>query len=381
MRPRATIVVGIVFLDLLLLFGIVPLLPAYQDALGLSKTQAGLVVAAYSAAVLVTAVPVGHWADRLGPKRATVAGVVLMSVSTFAFAAANDFWVLLAARAGQGVSSAIAWSAGLAWLAAESEPSRRGRRLGTAMASANLGALLGPLAAGPLGGAVGIRVPFVLLGAVAAVMAVLAALAPSPPRIHVDSPPLRRAFQVALERGPFAAALVIMLLVACVSGTLDTLVPLGLGDHGYSPGAITAVLTIGGVISVGANRVAGRAFDRIGGVPVALVAMACTAAGLLVLCGVVGAAALAAMFVVLAPFITAQYAVAFPMCAVGADRAGMGHAVSFGILNLAWGAGFAVGPAVGAAIASAASDRLAYAILALLTVIVAARLRRLALPA
>ena len=373
--------VGIVFLDLLLLFGIVPLLPAYQDALGLSKTQAGLVVAAYSAAVLVTAVPVGHWADRLGPKRATVAGVVLMSASTFAFAAANDFWVLLAARAGQGVSSAIAWSAGLAWLAAESEPSRRGRRLGTAMASANLGALLGPLAAGPLGGAVGIRVPFVLLGAVAAVMAVLAALAPSPPRIHVDSPPLRRAFQVALERGPFAAALVIMLLVACVSGTLDTLVPLGLGDHGYSPGAITAVLTIGGVISVGANRVAGRAFDRIGGVPVALVAMAFTAAGLLVLCGVVGAAALAAMFVVLAPFITAQYAVAFPMCAVGADRAGMGHAVSFGILNLAWGAGFAVGPAVGAAIASAASDRLAYAILALLTVIVASRLRRLALPA
>jgi predicted MFS family arabinose efflux permease len=381
MRPRATIVVGIVFLDLLLLFGIVPLLPAYQQALGLSKTQAGLVVAAYSAAVLVTAVPVGHWADRLGPKRATVAGVVLMSVSTFAFAAANEFWVLLAARAGQGVSSAVAWSAGLAWLAAESEPSQRGRRLSTAMASANLGALLGPLAAGPLGGAVGIRVPFVVLGMVAAVMAVLAALAPSPPRIHVASPPLRRAFQVALERGPFAAALVIMLLVACVSGTLDTLVPLGLGDHGYSPGAITAVLTIGGVISVGANRVAGRAFDRIGGVPVALVAMACTAAGLLVLCGVVGAAALAAMFVVLAPFITAQYAVAFPMCAVGADRAGMGHAVSFGILNLAWGAGFAVGPAVGAAIASAASDRLAYAILAVLTVLVATRLRRLALPA
>jgi predicted MFS family arabinose efflux permease len=381
MRPRATIVVGIVFLDLLLLFGIVPLLPAYQDALGLSKTQAGLVVAAYSAAVLVTAVPVGHWADRLGPKRATVGGVVLMSVSTFAFAAANDFWVLLAARAGQGVSSAIAWSAGLAWLAAESEPGRRGRRLGTAMASANLGALLGPLAAGPLGGAVGIRVPFVLLGAVAAVMAVLAALAPSPPRIHVDSPPLRRAFQIAVERGPFAAALVIMLLVACVSGTLDTLVPLGLGDHGYSPGAITAVLTVGGVISVGANRVAGRAFDRIGGVPVALVAMACTAAGLLVLCGVVGAAGLATMFILLAPFITAQYAVAFPMCAVGADRAGMGHAVSFGILNLAWGAGFAIGPAVGAAIASAASDRLAYAILALLTVIVASRLRRLALPA
>jgi MFS transporter, DHA1 family, solute carrier family 18 (vesicular amine transporter), member 1/2 len=381
MRPRASIVTAIVFLDVLLLFAIVPLLPAYQKALDLSKTQAGLVVAAYSAAVLVTSVPVGHWADRLGPKRATVAGVVLMSASTLAFAAANSFWVLIAARAGQGTSSAIAWSAGLAWLAAEAEPAERGRRLGTAMASANLGALLGPLAAGPLGGAVGIRVPFVVMGAVAAVLAVLAAVAASPPRIHVVHPPLRRAFEMAVVRGPFAAALVIMVLVACVSGTLDTLVPLGLGDHGYSPGAITAVLTAGGVISVAANRVAGRAFDTIGGVPVALFAMSCTAVGLLVLCGVVGAAALAAMFVVLAPFITAQYAVAFPMCAVGADRAGMGHAVSFGLLNLAWGAGFAVGPAVGAAIASAASDRLAYALLAVLTVLVATRLRHLALPA
>lgn len=381
MRPTAAIVKAIVFLDLLLLFAIVPLLPAYQRALHLSKAQAGIVVAAYSAAVLVASVPVGHWADRLGPKRTTVAGVALLSISTLAFGVANSFWVLVAARAGQGTSSAVSWSAGLAWLSADSAPGERGRKLGAAMAYANLGALLGPLAGGPLGGAYGIRVPFVVMGVAGALLAVAAALAAGPPTRPIEHVKLRRLASVALARGPFLGALVIMLLVAAVSGTLDTLVPLGLGHHGYSAGQITAVLTAGGVISVVANRLAGRAFDRVGGVPVALVAMGGTAAALVVLTAGVSAAVVAAVFVGVTPFITSQYAVAFPLCSLGAENAGMGQAVAFGLLNLSWGAGFAIGPAAGAAIATAVSDRLTYAILVLLTCIVAARLRWLALEA
>ncbi len=381
MRPTAAIVKLIVFLDLLLLFAIVPLLPAYQRTLHLSKTQAGIVVAAYSAAVLVASVPVGHWADRLGAKRTTVAGAALLGVATLVFGVANSFWVLVAARAGQGTSSAVSWSAGIAWLSADSQPSERGRRLGAAMAAANLGALLGPLAGGPLGGAYGIRTPFVVMGVAGLLLAAAAALAEPPPVRTFEHLRLRQAVAVAFARGPFLGALVIMLLVAAVSGTLETLVPLGLGHHGYSAGEITAVLTAGGVVSVAANRVAGRAFDRVGGVTVALIAMGGTAAALAVLSAGVSAAILAAVFVGVTPFITSQYAVAFPLCAVGAENAGMGQAVAFGLLNLAWGAGFAVGPAAGAAIASASSDRLAYAILVVLTCAVAARLRWLALEA
>jgi hypothetical protein len=88
-----------------------------------------------------------------------------------------------------------------------------------------------------------------------------------------------------------------------------------------------------------------------------------------------------AVFIGISPFITSQYAVAFPLCAAGADRAGMGHSVAFGLLNLSWGAGFVVGPAAGAAIAAAASDRLTYGILVIMTVVVAGRLKSLALTA
>src|SRR5213078_3868759 len=45
-RPR--VIYWVVFLDALLMFAIVPLLPAYGRELHLSKTQAGLVVGVYS---------------------------------------------------------------------------------------------------------------------------------------------------------------------------------------------------------------------------------------------------------------------------------------------------------------------------------------------
>jgi predicted MFS family arabinose efflux permease len=337
-------------------------------------------VAAYSAAVLVASVPIGHWADRLGPHRVTVAGIGLMACSTLGYALVSGFWALLAVRAGQGLASAISWTAGLAWLSAETPVERRGQRLGTAMAFATVGALLGPVAAGPLGAAFGIRVPFVVLGVVAALVTLAAALARPAAHVAVEQLPLRAAVGAALRRGPLLAALVITLLVAVVSGTLDTLVPLRLGSHGYSATAITVVLTVSGVLSVITNRVVGRAFDRLGGIPVALVAVAGATAGLVLLVASERPAAEAAVFIAITPFITGQYAVSFPLCAQGADLARMGHSVAFGLVNLTWGGGFAIGPAAGAAIAAASSDRVTYAILVAASVLVIARLRALALP-
>ena len=52
----------------------------------------------------------------------------------------------------------------MAWLSEASEPGTRGRVLGTAMSFATVGGLLGPVAGGVLGGAYGLRTPFILLG-------------------------------------------------------------------------------------------------------------------------------------------------------------------------------------------------------------------------
>jgi MFS family permease len=170
-----------------------------------------------------------------------------------------------------------------------------------------------------------------------------------------------------------------MVLVATVSGTIETLVPLRLGIDGYSAAAITVFLTASGVLASASNYGVGRIFDRFGGVTIALVSIVGMAVFVAALAAASTGLALGIIFVAATPAITGQYAVAFPLCAEGADEAGLAHANVFGLLNLAWGAGFLVGPAAGAALAQATSDEVTYVVLALVSLLAAVALRPLAL--
>jgi DHA1 family tetracycline resistance protein-like MFS transporter len=148
-RPR--VIYWVVFLDALLMFAIVPLLPQYARDLDLSKTQAGLAVGAYSGAVLVGSPIVGHWSARIGARRLTIFGVALLSVATFALAEVSSFAGLFGVRVGQGLSSAVSWTAGMAWLSEASPAGERGKVLGLAMSFASVGTLVGPVVGGILG--------------------------------------------------------------------------------------------------------------------------------------------------------------------------------------------------------------------------------------
>ena len=375
-RPR--VIYWVVFLDALLLFAIVPLLPQYARDLDLSKTQAGLAVGAYSGAVLVGSPIVGHWSARIGARRLTIFGVALLSVATFALAEVSSFAGLFGVRVGQGLSSAVSWTAGMAWLSEASPAGERGKVLGLAMSFASVGTLVGPVVGGILGSAYGVKIPFVILGAAAALLTVACLAAPPAPHA-AEAVPVRALAGTLGQSRMVLVALVVMTLVATVSGTLDTLVPLRMGQAGYSALAITVVLTAAGVLATACNYGVGRLFDRIGGVRIAVVAMLATAALVALPVVLTPAVVVIAVFLASTPPIAGQYAVAFPLCAAGADDAGVAHSSVFGILNLAWGLGFLIGPAAGAAIAEASSDRVTYAILVALMLVVAGNVRSLAL--
>jgi predicted MFS family arabinose efflux permease len=378
-RRLAPIIYAIVFVDALLLFAIVPLLPDYVVALHLSKTQAGGAIGIYSAATLAVALPAGRIADRLGPRRITIAGVALMTLSTLAYADAHSFWVLLAARGGQGVASGISWTAGLAWLSSQTAPDRRGRALGLAMTFGSVGALMGPVLAGPLAAWLGIRAPFVLLAAVAAVLTVVSALPADVRGTHVDHVSLLDTLRIAVRGRLMACAVLIMVLVAAVSGVLDTLVPLRMGAAGYSATAISLMLALAGLASAVTQGVVGRVYDRLGGLRIAFGSIAAMS----VLTGLLAVPesplALAVIFVIGAPAVAAQYAISFPLAAEGADEVGLPHGIVLGAMNVCWGIGFFIGPSAGAAIAEASSDRVTYLLAALLGLFALPLLRALAL--
>ena len=329
--------------------------------------------------MLVLSAPVGWLADRVGPRRLTIFGVALMAVATPAYAFGHGFYPLLAARSLQGAASAVSWTASLAWLMSVNPPERRGRVLGMATGSGSAGVLLGPVLGGIIASFLGIRAPFVIMGLVAAGLAIIAALSPTPPPSPHDPISLGAVMRRGLASTAIRVAGIVIFLAAVVGGTTETLVPLNLGRHGYSTAGITVMLTCSGVLAVLTNQTVGRLSDSVSKKLIALLACAGTAIGLLALTLMPWELGLAVVFVAMTPAISGLYAVGYPLSAAGADSARLGHSSVFGLINLIWGAGFFAGPAAGAAIASVTSDRVAYVLLIATTLAVGGHVRRLAL--
>ena len=143
-RRLLVLVSGIIFVDALLFTALTPLVPAYADEYDLSKAGAGLLVGAYGAGALLGGIPGGLAAARFGPKRAVIGGLLLLSVSSFAFAAADSALALGGARFVQGIASTATWAGALAWISVTAPRERRGEVIGTAFGAAIFGAVLGP---------------------------------------------------------------------------------------------------------------------------------------------------------------------------------------------------------------------------------------------
>src|SRR5262245_41526317 len=123
---------------------VVPLLPSYADRFDLSKTGAGIVLAAYPLPTPAIGLLSGLVAPRIGGRRMALAGSALLTVSTIAFALAPNVLVLVLARALQGCAAGITWAASMAWLSANTPSERLARESGIVMGLFSTGAVIGP---------------------------------------------------------------------------------------------------------------------------------------------------------------------------------------------------------------------------------------------
>ena len=251
---------ALVLVDTVFFTALTPLLPHYRHSLGLSKTGAGILVAAYPVGTLLGSLPGGVLATRLGVRTAVVIGLFFMSGATLVFGFGTSITVLDAARFVQGLGGACTWSGGMAWLAAGTPPDRRGAAIGVALGAAVGGALLGPVI-GAVASGVGTGPAFAAATA-AGLCLVVASF-----RIRVpvggESQSLRSAMHALGDWG-VAGGMWLTFLAGVSFGVIDVLAPLRLSVLGASAIVIGGAFLCSAALESVLSPLVGRLADRRG---------------------------------------------------------------------------------------------------------------------
>jgi MFS family permease len=360
-RRLLLLVSAIVAADTTFFTALTPLLPHFADKYDLTKGAAGIFIATYASGVLVAAVPAGLATSRLGPKRAVLAGLILMSAASLGFAVAGSIWTLAAARFFQGFGSAFSWAGGLAWLMSATPRERRGELLGAAMGAAVFGALLGPVL-GAIAGLIGTRPAFLLVttGGVA-----LIGWAMTTPGAERAEQRLRDAVAAARER-QLLAGLWLIVLPSLLFGVLIVLVPLRLADHGWGTIAIGAVFLVTTALETVLNPLLGRFTDRRGRLQPIRLALLGSVAVSVALAWTTKPGMIVPLVLVAGIAYGAFYTPGLALISDGAERAGLAQGIAFALMNAVWGIGAMVGPAAGGALAAVAGDATPYLLMAAL---------------
>ena len=350
---------------------ITPLLPSLTEEHDLGKAGAGALAAAYPAGVLLLGLPTAGLATRLGAKRTTIAALLVLALSSLAFGLASSPVALGAARFAQGVGAAALWAGALAWLVSETPRERRAEALGSAIGAAIAGALFGPV----LGAAAEEIGRIVVFGAFVAVPLALTAWALRMPASAAAAPITLREVGTVARDGQMRLGVWMMALPAVAFGTIGVLVPLRLDELGAGAVVIGAAFLGAVVLEAAMSPFVGRMADRRGSFVPARIGLGLGAL-LLIFLPVPGAVVPIVIGVmVAAPLLGMLWAPAMKLLSEAAEAKGIDPAFGFGLANMAWGLGAAVGGSGGGALAEATADAVPFGLLAAACLATAASFR------
>ncbi len=160
-----------------------------QDEFHVSSEKIGLVTTAFIWCYVLAAPMVGPLADRFSRKWIVVAGGVLWSIATLLTAVTHSYTTLLIRHTIVGIGEASFGIIAPTIVADMFPEAKRGRILGIFYLALPVGAALGYIVGGAVGGAHGWRAPFYLAGAPGLLLALAIAFLPEVPRGIQDSIP------------------------------------------------------------------------------------------------------------------------------------------------------------------------------------------------
>ena len=366
MRLSLVALVGaVLFVDMAAYSAITPLLPGYAEDLGLSKAATGILGAAFAAGTFAGALPGGWVAARIGGRATVLIGLATMSFAALVFGLGGGIVVLDVARFVQGIGGAFIWSGGLAWLVAATPKERRGAVIGTALGAAIAGTLAGP-ALGALADLVGTRGVFAGLVALAAGLGALALREPAvPPAFGVAPGDIRR---IATDRRVYGGMWLIA-LPGLAFGVINVLGPLRLDELGVGVATIAAIYLVAAGAEAAMSPFAGRLSDRHGPMAPMRVGLALGALLVATLSLPAGSVLLGAGVVLVGPALGTLWAPALALVSDVLESRTLDPALGYGLANLSWAAGAALGASGGASLADLTTDAVPYGLLATLSVV------------
>jgi DHA1 family solute carrier family 18 vesicular amine transporter 1/2 len=321
---------------------IVPVLPPLLAARGVSGMDIGLVFSGYGAGLVLSTPIVGLWVDRRGARRPMLSGLALLLVASLLLAYAEALWLLVLARALQGVACATTWSAGLTWLAWTWRDLDRGRAMGLFLSANAVGMLAGPLLGGLLVDLIDPRAPMLLCAALAALDGA-ARLTLSGP----DLPPGPGGLRLQAAHLPL---LLTVALGAVALSVAEPLLPVHLTRLDLGPAAIGALFAVATATYSVCAPLAERVGQRTGHLRAAALGLLLVSLTLPALAAIRSSWLGVPLFMAWGAACALAVAPTMPALAAMAEE---NHApgATFALFNTAFAAGLMVAPAGAAALA------------------------------
>jgi len=353
---------AMIFFDVAFFAAIAPLLPGYVDDLGLSKAQAGMLSAAYAAGTLLGSLPAGYVASRLGPRKTSIAGLLLLGCSSVVFGFADELELLDAARFTQGIAGALIWSGALTWLITTAPEEKRGSIIGSALGTAVAGALLGP-ALGAVAASIGTEPVFGSVLVITFLLAYGALRMPDSKAPETQS--LREVIATLLSR-PVVEAAAFVAVPSVMFGAIEVLVPLRIDALGGGHSVIAAGFIGGAALEAVLAPMAGRLSDRVGRRSPYVIGLSICAVAMVAIAVVTTLGAVLGGLILTSLGAGLCFAPALTLISDVAETSRLHQGFAAGLSNMAWASGQVVGGVGGGVVASLTGNALPSIAIALL---------------
>jgi len=252
---------------------IMPLGAQLMSILDISPRQFSFIVSIYAIAAFLSGLLGASFIDRFDRKHVLFVAFIGFTISTLLCSAANSYIPFLIARALTGAFGGILSAMVLAVIGDAIPLERRGRAMGIVMTAFSVASVVGVPIAVYLAATFSWKTPFLVIGILAGIIAVLVPFIFPSMKIHLQNGPVNRSpaavfRQIFTDSNQVNALLFSLILMLGHFTIVPFIAPYMQMNVGFSDNQVTYIYLVGGGLTVFFLPFFGKLADRIGHYPV-----------------------------------------------------------------------------------------------------------------